>query len=787
MAGTAMYLLSRLRLRTKLALLMGLSALAVVACIAIASSITHQRMLDDRLDKLLSISQAASGIAQELEDQVTAHVMTHEQAVDQLRKAIHAIHFDAGSGYIVAQTLTPDMVIAHGVNPALDGKPSPAKDPTGRSLTDLIRDALGNGNEAIVAYKFNKPGQTTPAPKVSYVTRFAPWNLVFVVGSFTDDLDAAFETTLRNLTAIGGAILIATLFVAWLVNRDIAGSLRRLENAMQRLSKGELATEIPGTDRRDEVGQMAGVVLVFKQHMVRGEQLTNEREQEREQAEATKLAALVAMAETIEAEASKALSEVGRHTADMAKAANDMSTSAGRTGASAHSAAEAAGQALANAQTVASAAEQLAASIREIGGQVSQSSAVVGRAVEAGRTTRETIGALNGQVARIGSVADMISEIAARTNLLALNATIEAARAGDAGKGFAVVASEVKQLATQTAKSTEEIGRHIAEVRSATGASVTAVEHIEETIGEINAIAGSIAAAVEEQGAATAEIARNVSETASAANAMTNRTNEVSVEAEQTGRKATEVLASTSHLDAAMQDLHKSVIHLVRTSTSEVDRRRYRRRACQVEATIVCQGRSDTALLHDISERGCLVATKLDCPTGSHIQLTLSRFNVRLEGTVVERSETSMHIALLGDGLSPAEADRISLATVADLMRLAKSDHEAFVKRVADAVASSDKLSPNSLPTPHHCRFGLWFDDVSDPKAMALPSFKAIKVPHEAVHELGRRALIALGDNDAATAQRCVADMQTQSQSVMRCLDEFGREYPATFAAAAAA
>ena len=206
---------------------------------------------------------------------------------------------------------------------------------------------------------------------------------------------------------------------------------------------------------------------------------------------------------------------------------------------------------------MASAAEQLTASIREIGGQVSQSSAVVGRAVEAGRSTRETIGALNEQVGRIGTVADMISEIAARTNLLALNATIEAARAGDAGKGFAVVASEVKQLATQTASSTEEISRHIAEVRAATGASVAAVGRIEQTIGEINAIAGSIAAAVEQQGAATAEIARNVTETAAAANAMTSRATEVSDEAKKTGQQAAEVLENTSALDGAMHDLQQ--------------------------------------------------------------------------------------------------------------------------------------------------------------------------------------------------------------------------------------
>ena len=232
---------------------------------------------------------------------------------------------------------------------------------------------------------------------------------------------------------------------------------------------------------------------------------------------------------------------------------------------------------MANAQTVASAAEQLSASIAEIGAQVAQSTEIVGRAVTAGAETRATIEALNEQVGRIGAVADMIGEIAAKTNLLALNATIEAARAGDAGKGFAVVASEVKALATQTARSTQEIAQHIGQVRSATGVSVAAVVRIEQTIGEINAIAGSIAAAVEEQGAATAEIARNVTETATAANEMTNRTTEVTAEAEQTGKHAAEVRENAGGLNTAVEELRHSVIRVVRTSTTEVDRRIERR------------------------------------------------------------------------------------------------------------------------------------------------------------------------------------------------------------------
>ena len=418
-----------------------------------------------------------------------------------------------------------------------------------------MREALGSRNEAVISYRFPKPGATQP--QVSYIVRFAPWNIVFVVGTFTDDLDAVLNATLEELAAAAAAILALTLLAAWLVNRDIAGSQGRLQSATSLLARGKLETEIPGADRHDEIGGMAKALLVFKESLIRVDQLAAEQERDRLQAEASKSAAPLAMAETIESEAKQALTEIGKRTAAMSGAANTMSESATRTRASAQSAAGAAAQALANAQTVASAAEELSASIREIAAQVGQSNAVVARAVEAGRITRETIATLNEQVGRIGTVADMIGEIAARTNLLAVNATIEAARAGDAGKGSAVVASEVKQPATQTARSTEEISRHLAEVRSATGASVAAVGQIEGTISEINAIAGSIAAAVEQQDAATAEIARNLSETASAANEMTSRTNEVSAESAQTGRKAGEVLENTSVMEAAMQDLRR--------------------------------------------------------------------------------------------------------------------------------------------------------------------------------------------------------------------------------------
>ena len=342
------------------------------------------------------------------------------------------------------------------------------------------------------------------------------------------------QSSLQALFVSLGLLITALAAIgasATVVLKRVTLPLAALASVVARLAANHRAVEVvPYTDRRDELGSVARAVEVFKRGIAEADRLRGEQQAAEQRAEAEKRAALVGMADTIESYTSAALEQASRHTTAMTATADAMAASSARTSVAAQGAASSSAQVLANAQTVASAAEQLSASIREISTQVVQSTKVVGRAVTASSETRATIETLNEQVAHIGAVADIISEIAARTNLLALNATIEAARAGAAGKGFAVVASEVKALATQTARSTQEIARHIADVRTATGASVDAVARIGETIREVDMIANSIAAAVEQQGAATREIARNVTETASAARDMTQRTQEVSAE-----------------------------------------------------------------------------------------------------------------------------------------------------------------------------------------------------------------------------------------------------------------
>jgi methyl-accepting chemotaxis protein len=492
-----------------------------------------------------------------------------------------------------------------------------------------------------------------------------------VLSVFSSSLSAVtdFAALRRLLMEMGGASAVGTLIVALAIRvifaRVISRRLVGMTAVMRRLAEGDRTVDVPVQQHADEIGAMASAVAVFKRQAIENDQLAIEHEKARRQADLDKSDALHGMADKIEAEMGSALEQIGRRTAAVAATAAGMDESASRTGAAAQSASQAAGHAVANAQTVASAAEELAASIREIGGQVGQSTAVVGRAVAAGGEARATIEALNGKVERIGAVAELIGDIAAKTNLLALNATIEAARAGDAGKGFAVVASEVKQLATQTARSTEEISRHIAEVRGATGESVAAVSNIEQTITEIDAIASSIAAAVEEQGAATTEIARNVTQTAEAANEITGRIAEVSAEATDTGQHAAEVRADAAGLADLVEHLRRTVVRVIRTSTAEVDRHlnRWYDVDLPCRLTVTGHGVLDGRVLN-VSEGGGRIQTAATVPEGARGMLGIDRVAAGLPFTVRDNDD-----GLLGVAFELDEADKVALRSA--LERLA--------------------------------------------------------------------------------------------------------------------
>jgi methyl-accepting chemotaxis protein len=234
--------------------------------------------------------------------------------------------------------------------------------------------------------------------------------------------DAAQAEFVTAFFAVLGFLVLTAAFGAMTI-RAIVRPLHSYIQIMQRLAAGETNVVIAGTLRHDELGSMARAIEVFRVQGVENRELAELRENDRHRAEAEKAAALREMADTIETETTKALACVGEATDAMQSVGEDVSRSASRTDASARSVASAAAQSLMNAQTVASAAEQLTASIQEISAQVGQSAEVVGRAVSAGGETKAAMRQLDGRVARVGAVADMIKDIAEKTNLLALNAT----------------------------------------------------------------------------------------------------------------------------------------------------------------------------------------------------------------------------------------------------------------------------------------------------------------------------------------------------------------------------
>lgn len=344
-------------------------------------------------------------------------------------------------------------------------------------------------------------------------------------------------------------LLVLAGGIAWLAISVVRG-ITRMTASMSELARHNLATVIQGAGRKDEIGEMAHAVQIFKDSMIEVERLKIEQEEQAKRADAERRALVDSLTRDFNEKVHSVVEDVASQSGQMQASAQSMTATAEETTRQASAVAVASEESSASVQTVASAAEELSSSIAEISRQVAHASQIAAVAVSEATKTNQMMQGLHGASQKIGEVIALINDIADQTNLLALNATIEAARAGEAGKGFAVVASEVKNLATQTSRATEEIGSHISGVQDATESAVQAISSISKTIAELDHISATIAAAVQEQGAATQEIARNVEQAALGSQEVSSNIAGVTESANSTGRVAQQVLKSAHSLSA---------------------------------------------------------------------------------------------------------------------------------------------------------------------------------------------------------------------------------------------
>ena len=356
--------------------------------------------------------------------------------------------------------------------------------------------------------------------------------------------------------AIGLLAISALLvgLVAFFVRRSVVLPIQSITGIMTRLSQGDREIAVPTNEQRDEIGEMVRSIATFKEGLTRAEQLEAEakRSAEEQLARAKRREELT---RNFDAKAGKLLSGVGTAVEQVRAAAADLKSSADASESRTAAVSAAAREVSRNVQSVASAGTELDGAIGEVAkqaGSVATSASEVGASVQ---TASDRYRDLTSAAERIGGALKLVEEIASQTNLLALNATIEAARAGEAGKGFAVVAGEVKNLASQTARATSEIGEMIGSIQREAREGAASILQLVSAIKEVESRAAAIAAAVEEQAAATKEISRNAEEVASANDDVARNVGEVAQETASTRGLALRMSGAADELRREAQSL----------------------------------------------------------------------------------------------------------------------------------------------------------------------------------------------------------------------------------------
>jgi methyl-accepting chemotaxis protein len=353
--------------------------------------------------------------------------------------------------------------------------------------------------------------------------------------------------------------MILCLEYRWLVKPvvRIAAVLRNDEDSWRDLT--------PYAPRRDEIGAFAQALIHHFQLVQNEQQLANQQQQglserlaRQESFRRESLSFQASIAEIVQ--------QLEGHAGRMSTASGNLLTISSEADARAAASAQSTQRVSGHVDVVASSIRDITTTLTEVVGEAERTSAVAAAARSLVAAAKNDVNALTEAARTIDPVIGLIEDVANQTNLLALNATIEAARAGEMGRGFGVVAHEVKQLATRTARATEEVRSGLHGISAASARIVDRVAWLVDSIEQVDAVAAAIADSMRRQDSTSQTITSNTGRAANDVREVAAAVKDVAAIITDAKQAADLVTKASADLGQQAADLKSAVVRFIETT-----------------------------------------------------------------------------------------------------------------------------------------------------------------------------------------------------------------------------